>query len=98
MKQLPNFVQFDQFEPTPSRKLFTAASDDTLSLLDNMLSFDPNKRFKAHECLQHTYFKILPRPTRPNKLPKVNQQQEEKKRKMEEEDNFGSNVKRRLFQ
>lgn len=35
-----------------------------------MLLYDPLKRPTAQECLDHHYFKGLPRPTRTEKLPK----------------------------
>ena len=101
MKSLPNFLQFDKFEATPSRTLFTAAGDDALSLLDSMLSMDPNKRPSAAHCLRHDYFKTLPRPTRPSKLPRIAPSDADdpgqNKRKFEDDGEFGSGVKRRLF-
>ena len=98
MKSLPNYVQFEMFEPTHSKKLFTAAGDDTISLLDSMLQYDPNKRPKASAALQHEYFRNLPRPTRPNKLPRDVGDSDDKKRKFEDDEIEGaSNIKRRLF-
>ncbi|KAG1442315.1 hypothetical protein G6F56_011114 [Rhizopus delemar] len=71
MNSLPDYIQFKTFPKVPLRQYFTAAGVDALSLLEQMLVFDPNKRWTAEECLGHSYFKNTPLPTPPEKLPKV---------------------------
>lgn len=53
------------------RSLFTAASDNALDLLEQMLRYDPNKRINAEQALLHPYFAEYPYPTHPSKLPRV---------------------------
>ncbi len=71
MSSLPDFIQFKTFPKVPLRQYFTAAGVDALSLLEQMLVFDPNKRWTAEECLGHSYFKNTPLPTPSEKLPRV---------------------------
>lgn len=71
MSSLPDFIQFKAFPKVPLRQYFTAAGVDALSLLEQMLVFDPNKRWTAEECLGHSYFKNTPLPTPSEKLPRV---------------------------
>ncbi|ORE09826.1 Pkinase-domain-containing protein [Rhizopus microsporus var. microsporus] len=71
MTALPDYIPFKVFPKVPLRQYFTAAGVDALSLLEQMLVFDPNKRWTAEECLKHSYFKNVPLPTSPEKLPKV---------------------------
>ncbi|CEI89902.1 Putative CMGC/CDK/CDK7 protein kinase [Rhizopus microsporus] len=71
MTALPDYIPFKVFPKVPLRQYFTAAGVDALSLLEQMLVFDPNKRWTAEECLKHSYFKNVPLPTPPEKLPKV---------------------------
>lgn len=70
MKELPDYVPFPPQARPPLRSIFTAASDDALDLLDRMLALNPVKRISAKEALKHVYFKSLPHPTEPEKLPK----------------------------
>ncbi|KAI8353305.1 kinase-like domain-containing protein [Choanephora cucurbitarum] len=69
MSTLPDYVQFKTFPKVPLRQYFTAAGTDALSLLEQMLMFDPNRRWTAEECLGHSYFRNTPLPTTPDKLP-----------------------------
>jgi cyclin-dependent kinase 7 len=55
----------------PLRQLFTAASDDALDLMERMLAYDPRRRTTAREALAHAYFQSQPRPTPPERLPRV---------------------------
>jgi cyclin-dependent kinase 7 len=70
MKKLPDYFEFQKFEPTPLRTIFTAAGYDALDLLDKMLQYDPLKRPSCEQALKHDYFMNMPRPTRPDRLPK----------------------------
>lgn len=70
MKELPDYVPFPQQARPHLRSIFTAASDDALDLLDRMLTFNPTKRITAKEALKHVYFKSMPHPTEPEKLPR----------------------------
>ena len=38
---------------------FPGSSDESLDLLQKMLIFDPNKRIKVNECLEHPFFKNI---------------------------------------
>lgn len=81
MKQLPDYFEFQKFPATPSKQIFSAASYDALDLLDSMLSYDPLKRPTAEMALEHGYFKNLPRPTKPSRLPRDVQDNNTMKRK-----------------
>ncbi|KAJ3039896.1 TFIIH complex serine/threonine-protein kinase subunit kin28 [Rhizophlyctis rosea] len=71
MKSLPAFVaSTEKNMKTPFKALFTAAQDDALDLLEKLLPYDPLKRLSAEEALNHFYFRNLPRPTPPEKLPR----------------------------
>ncbi|CAO3618707.1 unnamed protein product [Mucor fragilis] len=71
MSSLPDYIQFKSFPKVPLRQYFTAAGTDALSLLEQMLVFDPNKRWTAEECLGHSYFRNTPLATEPSKLPQT---------------------------
>ncbi|KAF7770501.1 hypothetical protein Agabi119p4_6475 [Agaricus bisporus var. burnettii] len=68
--KLPDYVPVGHFPRTPLRDLFTAASADTLNLLNKCLIYEPRKRISALDALHHPYFFALPYPTHPSKLPK----------------------------
>jgi cyclin-dependent kinase 7 len=70
MKSLPDYFDFTIYPPNPLRSIFTAASADALDLLDQSLNYNPLSRPDALACLKHAYFSNMPRPTRPDKLPK----------------------------
>ena len=69
MKSLPDYVSFPLYPQQPLRQIFTAADVETLDLLGKMLLFDPMKRITAIEALNHPYFRKLPVPTEPSRLP-----------------------------
>lgn len=71
MTSLPDFIQFKTFPKVPLRQYFTAAGTDALSLLEQMLVFDPSRRWTAEECLGHSYFRNTPLATVPEKLPQM---------------------------
>ncbi|KAF9778326.1 CMGC/CDK/CDK7 protein kinase [Thelephora terrestris] len=68
--KLPDYVPVGQFQKTPLRDLFTAATADCLNLLGKCLLYEPRRRVSAKEALNHSYFFALPNPTHPSKLPK----------------------------
>ncbi|KAH6569628.1 hypothetical protein BASA50_002198 [Batrachochytrium salamandrivorans] len=70
LKSLPDYHEFVIHPKTPLSILFTAASNDTLDLLQRMIIFDPLKRVSAEQALDHAYFRNLPRPTDPSRLPR----------------------------
>lgn len=73
MRLLPGWTGTEEVRPKPMGGLagtFSAAGDAELDLLAWMLKFDPNKRPTALECLRTRYFEGLPRPTRPEMLPR----------------------------
>jgi len=41
------------------KNFYTQASESALDLLENMLRFNPQKRYSAEECLAHKYFEGL---------------------------------------
>jgi cyclin-dependent kinase 7 len=52
--KLPDYVPVGQFPKTPLRDLFTAASADTLNLLNKCLVYEPRKRISAKEVCHFT--------------------------------------------
>lgn len=68
--KLPDYVPVGQFQKTPLRELFTAATADCLNLLSRCFVYDPKKRISALDALNHPYFSALPYPSHPSKLPK----------------------------
>lgn len=65
--------------PPPSREQmrmnFSAASDSALNFLLKMTVLDPAKRIDTKDCLAEAYFKELPAPTLPERLPKLSKKQ-----------------------
>lgn len=47
--KLPDYVPLEQFQRTPLRDLFTAASAECLNLLAKCLIYDPKRRISAKE-------------------------------------------------
>jgi len=66
---VPSSFEFPIYPKTPWGKLFTAAGNDALDLLEKMLTYNPSKRISAQDALLHPYFRNKPRPTPPSKLP-----------------------------
>lgn len=87
LKSLPDYFEFKVYQRMPLKTLFTAASQDSLDLLEKMVTYDPLKRPTCEECLSHEYFTKLPRPTPPHKLP----------RDIQNDTTFNAN-KRKLFE
>jgi len=71
MTALPSYMPFDPWPPTPREQIFTAASQDALDLLRNLLVYDPTRRLTATQALAHRYFITSPPPTPPSQLPKL---------------------------
>lgn len=57
MDQMPLFFKLEHRERPDPRQLFTAASEDEINLLENLLQWNPNRRLTAAQALQHPYFK-----------------------------------------
>lgn len=49
LTSLPDYIQFNHSPGTPFKQLFTAAGDDAIDLLAQMLKFNPNSRISAAE-------------------------------------------------
>ncbi|PSN42333.1 Cyclin-dependent kinase 7 [Blattella germanica] len=69
VKELPDFIQFKMFPGTPLPHIFTAAGDDLLDLLGQLLSVSPVGRCNCQEALQAPYFSNKPPPTLGPQLP-----------------------------
>ena len=70
MRALPDFVEYVPCAPPPLRAKFPSASDDALSLLAGLLTYDPNKRLTATQARAHVYFTSLPAATPTHLLPR----------------------------
>lgn len=71
MSSLSDYIAFKTYPKAPLRQYFTAAGTDSLNLLQQMLVYDPNRRWTAEECLGHSYFTNTPLATLPEKLPQL---------------------------
>jgi len=69
VSSLPDYIPFQPQPGRPLRELFSAASDETLSLLDGLLTLDPGARLTARAALAHPYFVTeAPPPAPPAEL------------------------------
>ncbi|KAF8477400.1 protease-like protein [Kalaharituber pfeilii] len=50
--------------------MFGSAGPEGVELLMGMLKLDPRGRMSAKECLEHAWFRVEPRPTKPERLPR----------------------------
>ena len=68
-KELPDYVEFKELPEIPFNNIFTAADDDLIRLLEQMLSIDPRRRPSCDDLLKSSYFTNKPYPTNPKNLP-----------------------------
>eukprot|EP01103_Thecamoeba_quadrilineata_P019317 TRINITY_DN7769_c0_g1_i1.p1 TRINITY_DN7769_c0_g1~~TRINITY_DN7769_c0_g1_i1.p1 ORF type:complete len:360 (+),score=60.95 TRINITY_DN7769_c0_g1_i1:62-1081(+) len=68
IKALPGYFEFVPSPPVPFANIFSAASDDMLSLIADMFRFSPNSRCTASAALKHKYFKNAPAPSIASKM------------------------------
>jgi protein kinase len=54
--------RFPQFVPTPVETIIRHASVEACQIMTNLMSWDPNKRMTATQCLQHPYFSATQMP------------------------------------
>lgn len=54
---LSDYCSYKKAEPMNLKNIFTAAGDDLISLLENLLKLNPNQRFSAKSALQMPYFR-----------------------------------------
>eukprot|EP01062_Namystynia_karyoxenos_P080904 TRINITY_DN8795_c0_g1_i1.p1 TRINITY_DN8795_c0_g1~~TRINITY_DN8795_c0_g1_i1.p1 ORF type:complete len:381 (+),score=119.59 TRINITY_DN8795_c0_g1_i1:135-1277(+) len=58
--------KFPQMVPTPLSTLIPAASNEALSLMNQLLVWDPKKRLTAQEAQQHSFFTSCLHSAKPN--------------------------------
>lgn len=96
LKCLPGFVAFRERDAPPLKSIFPGVENEALELLARMVCLDPRRRITAADALSHSYFKVKPAPTEPEKLPKPHILQEhvqEKKRSMASEEDSEPSAK-----
>lgn len=69
LKSLSDYIEFKPFPHIPLKNIFTAAGDDLLEVIDNLLRLNPISRINCTECLQMPFFSNKPAPTLGSKLP-----------------------------
>lgn len=69
VKSLVDYIDFKPFQSIPLKNIFTAAGDDLLDLIENLLVLNPVKRKECDECLKMPFFSNKPAPTLGPKLP-----------------------------
>ena len=74
VSSLPGYAVPDNKTPVPNRmfweSMFGSAGKEGVDLLSEMLALDPRKRISAKGCLEHPWFRVDPKPTRPDRLPR----------------------------
>jgi cyclin-dependent kinase 7 len=68
---LPSFVDFEQRAPLRLQDIFANATPETLDLMKELLTLDPQRRITAVDALKHPYFSAAPAATNPEKLPRL---------------------------
>jgi mitogen-activated protein kinase 1/3 len=58
-KALQYIKSLDQKPKIPFSKIYPNASAEAVDLLENMLQFNPKKRYTVEQCLAHPYFSQL---------------------------------------
>ena len=69
MTGLADYIRFKPFPGTPLRDIFTAAGNDLLQLLEQLLAINPLDRCTCEQALQLPYFSNKPNPTPGLNLP-----------------------------
>lgn len=64
--------RFPQFVPTPIDTIIRHASSEASQMMANLMSWDPNKRMTAAQCLQHQYFLATQMPDQGTPIHKEN--------------------------
>lgn len=54
--KLPRFIEFQQCMGVPLKNLLRYAEEDEVTIIEQMLNLDPNKRPSCEEILQMEYF------------------------------------------
>ncbi len=74
VSSLPNYVEMDKQVPVRGRDYYMAkfptAGAQGVDLLMAMLKLDPNNRVTAKQVLEHAWWRVEPRPTDRENLPK----------------------------
>eukprot|EP00922_Rhytidocystis_sp_ex-Travisia-forbesii_P052752 GHVS01078256.1.p1 GENE.GHVS01078256.1~~GHVS01078256.1.p1 ORF type:complete len:339 (+),score=24.28 GHVS01078256.1:185-1201(+) len=68
-RDLPLYCEFTKGEPQDLSTVVPGCAKAGVSLLDDMLALDPNKRISAEQALKHPYFNAVPLPCTPSELP-----------------------------
>ncbi|KAK1869245.1 hypothetical protein I4F81_011724 [Pyropia yezoensis] len=72
LEALPEYIQFDPVPAPDHGRLFSAAGDDAVALMDALFAFDPAGRISAADALRHPYFlRGVPAATAAELLAKV---------------------------
>mmetsp|Transcript_40515 Transcript_40515/g.65853 ORF Transcript_40515/g.65853 Transcript_40515/m.65853 type:complete len:336 (+) Transcript_40515:89-1096(+) len=71
LKWFQMYEEHEKVEPVPWRSTFSAASDDEIDLIKNLLRYNPHKRLTAEQALKHRYFSTAPEATSLENMPNV---------------------------
>ncbi|XP_023340935.1 cyclin-dependent kinase 7-like [Eurytemora carolleeae] len=101
LKALPDFIQFKHHPGTPLQDIFTAAGDDLLQLMGQLLALCPLKRCDSSAALRTPYFSNKPAPSSGESLPLPStiakrEQERPNKRKMIDTE-FNPTIKKLVF-
>lgn len=69
LSSLPDFIQFKHQPGTLLRDIFTAASDDLLQIMGQLIAICPSKRCDSTTALKSSYFSNKPAPSTGSSLP-----------------------------
>ncbi|ESO02671.1 hypothetical protein HELRODRAFT_94730 [Helobdella robusta] len=93
--ELPEYINFKYTPATPFSEIFSAAPDDLLQLMSQLLSLNPCFRCTCSQALQMPYFTNKPLPTAPIMLPRPSLTSQGVTNDHESNDNGYSNKNRR---